>query len=76
MSFNLESNMRSTTEAFLHEWDGQWQPDATLSLRAAECEHTILPSTLNQPVRNNEQFAEHIQKVAPLVSEGKVLANS
>jgi hypothetical protein len=72
MSSTLEQNMRATTEGFVYSFDGKWQPGATMKYRAPECMHTMLPSTLNVPRKNNEEWAARFEKVAPLVTDGKV----
>jgi hypothetical protein len=72
MSAQLEANMRSTTEAFAHSFDGSWQPGATMQYRAPECTHSILPTSLGIPTKNNDEWAAHFKSVAPLVTGGKV----
>ena len=72
MTSNLEANMRETTEAFAYSFDGSWQPGATLQYRAPECMHTMLPTSLGIPVKNNDEWGAHFESVAPLVTGGKV----
>lgn len=72
MTTELEQNMRRTTEALLHDFDGSWQPGATLRLRAPTCEHEILPKTLNIPKRTNADYEKFFERIAPLVTDGKV----
>jgi hypothetical protein len=72
MSSTLEQNMPATTEGFVYSFNGEWQPGATMKYRAPECMHTMLPSTLNVPPKNNDEWAARLVKVAPLVTDGKV----
>ena len=72
MSSTLEQNMRATTEGFVYSFDGKWEPGATMKYRAPECIHTMLPSTLNVPPKNNDEFAARFEKIAYLVTDGKV----
>lgn len=71
-SDQLATNMRATTEAFVHAFDGQWTVEAAMAPRAPECEHTILPSSLGMPRRNNDEWAANFSRIAGLVREAKV----
>jgi hypothetical protein len=71
MSSQLEANMRATTEAFAHSFDGSWEPGATMQYRAPECMHTMLPTSLNIAPKNNDEWTAHFEKVAPMVTGGK-----
>ena len=68
----IETNMRTTTLALLHAFDGQWQPTATLDLRAPECIHTIYPSSLGVPARTKDEWAAYFSRVCPNVYDATV----
>ena len=72
MSSDLENNMRATTEGFVYSFNGTWKPGATMQYRAPECIHSMLPSTLNIPPHNNEQWAARFEKLSGLVTDGTV----
>lgn len=72
MSSDLTAAMRATTEGFLHDFEGQWEEGATLSYRSPDCQHVMLPASLGQPPKSNDDFATYFKRIAPLVSEAKV----
>lgn len=55
MSSQLASAMRTTTTAFVQAWE-TWTIDPIMAVRAPDCVMTQLPSSLQIPERNNEQF--------------------
>lgn len=69
---SLETNMRTTTEAFLSSFNGDWQPTATLSLRSADCKHTFLPASLGTAPKSKDEWAAYFKNVAPLIKGAKV----
>ena len=72
MSSDLSANMRATSEAFVRAFDGTWRPGATIDLRAPECEHTILPSSLGLGKKTNDDFAAHFKQFDGVITEAKV----
>ncbi|CAK1365529.1 hypothetical protein CB0940_09966 [Cercospora beticola] len=68
---NIARCMRVTTEAFLQTWTGNWVHalEANLALRAPECSHTILPSSLGRKNETNDVWASKFSKVMSLVTE-------
>ena len=75
-SDELAANMRKTTEALLNAFDGKWSVEGSLAPRAPECEHIMLPSFLNHPKRNNDEWRAYITKLAPLIEDAKVAFSS
>ncbi|TKA81681.1 hypothetical protein B0A55_01345 [Friedmanniomyces simplex] len=73
MSSDLEINMRATAEGFVHSFDGRWTPGATMSYRAPECEHAMLPSTLGLGTnkKNNDEWAAHFKRLDGIVTDAK-----
>lgn len=72
MSSELSANMRATTEALVMAFDGPWSLEAALAPRAPECEHTILPSSLGTPKRNNAEWATYFKRIEAIGINGKV----
>ncbi|PSK42196.1 hypothetical protein B9Z65_4110 [Elsinoe australis] len=72
---SLETNMRTTTEAFLYSFRGDWQPTATLSLRSADCKHTFLPASLGNAPKSKDEWAAYFKNVAPLIKGAKMTIN-
>lgn len=71
---DLAVAMRATAEAFLQTWTGDWADAAApnLALRAPNCEHTILPSSLKRSKETNDVWAEKFARIAALVTKSKV----
>lgn len=71
---DFEKNMRATAEGFVHSFDGRWIPGATLSFRAPECQHAMLPSTLGlgTKTKNNDEWAAHFKRLDGLVTDAEV----
>lgn len=70
----IARRMRATTEAFLQTWTGDWVDalEANLALRAPECSHTILPSSLGRKDESNVVWASKFSKVMSLITESTV----
>jgi hypothetical protein len=75
MSSDLAATMRATAEGFVMDFDGQWPEDCTQSYRAPECRHKILPSSLETPERNNDDFRAHMKRIGHLIENAKVITN-
>ncbi|KAK4503651.1 hypothetical protein PRZ48_004566 [Zasmidium cellare] len=75
MSSDLTAAMRATTEGFLHDFEGQWEEGATLSYRAPDCNHIMLPVSLGIPSRTNDDFATYFKRIAPLVRDAVMAIN-
>ncbi|KAK4955688.1 hypothetical protein LTR10_006627 [Elasticomyces elasticus] len=73
MPSEIETNMRATTEGFVHSFDGRWTPGATLSYRSPECKHAMLPSTLGLGTKekNNDEWAAHFKRLDGIVTNAK-----
>lgn len=73
---DLEVSMRATTESFVYAFNGTWRVDsAAVSARAPGCIHTIFPSSLGIPKRNNEEFADHLRGLEGLFTGSVVSEN-
>lgn len=76
MSSDLAQTMKATTEAFLFAFNGSWSAETnktTISLRAPECEHTMVPSSLDMPSKSNDQFSAYFRSLEGVVTNAKVL---
>lgn len=61
----MENNEKSTlVQTVLRALDGynQWDIDAIIAPRAAECTQQVLPYRLGRPVRNNAEYREYFAK--------------
>ncbi|GIZ48143.1 hypothetical protein CKM354_001121600 [Cercospora kikuchii] len=67
----IAQRMRATTEAFLQTWTGNWADGLklNLALRAPECSHIILPSSVGWEPQTNASFASNVAKIASLITE-------
>ena len=72
MSSDLLANMRATTESLVMAFDGPWSLEAALAPRAPECEHTVLPSSLGIPKRNNGEWTAYFKQIEAIGIDGKV----
>ncbi|CAF9922926.1 hypothetical protein IMSHALPRED_005803 [Imshaugia aleurites] len=54
----------STAQAAI-DGHNTWTPESIFSYRAPNCIHYILPSSLNRPPLNNEQYAAYFVPVMP-----------
>lgn len=54
---SVAENQIRTAKA-LFEGYNEYTADAVLRVRADECIHVILPTTLNRPSKNNEEYRE------------------
>lgn len=72
MASNLANNMKATTEAFLHAFNGDWAEDATLTQRAPDCIQTIMPSSVGKIIRGKDEWAAYFKPLAPRIKGAKV----
>ena len=73
MASELETNMRTTTTAFVEGvWSGKWTLEKTLVHRAPDCIHTMLPTSLGVPKRDNEEWAAYFTRIEGLIWDAEV----
>jgi hypothetical protein len=63
--------MRQTTDAFIHAWEA-WTVDPIMAVRAPECIISQIPTSLQIPDRNNDDFRKWFGGVEELLSNCKV----
>ena len=68
--------MRSTAEALVLAFDGEWDIEAILAPRSENCEHTMLPASFGIPRKDNAAFAKRIEHVKHLIKDAKVTASA
>ncbi|GAB7358487.1 hypothetical protein MBLNU230_g2551t1 [Neophaeotheca triangularis] len=72
MSSSMAAKMKQTADAFILSFEGDWELESVMKLRAPECKHTALPASLGQPTLNNDEWAAYFQTFAPLVKHCKM----
>nr|POF13556.1 austinol synthesis protein h [Quercus suber] len=75
MEHDLAKKMRTTTDLFLHAWDGDWTAktnEISVSYRAPQCQHIMVPDSLGIPTRSNEEWSKYFKNIEGRITEAKM----
>jgi hypothetical protein len=50
-----------------------WEIDKIMAYRAPECQHRLLPSSMNPTAKSNDEYRTYLTKIMPLFSNFTVI---
>ncbi|KAL6714554.1 hypothetical protein ACLMJK_007979 [Lecanora helva] len=65
------ATQKKTVAAFLDAYN-KWDIDLIMALRAEQCMQYVLPRSLDQPSRNNEEYKAYFSTLMPLFKDFNV----